>query len=133
MEYPGTDCADCVFSYGVGEFDVSGFIVECSENMMTFTRANNIEVITSKYVIKDRQPVLYVRHSMGGEWQFHCGNEDYSAKNIMLVSLSNLLECDKTLDDISDLPLNCSATRDFVGDEWTYDIEPPDAWHPYLS
>jgi len=101
--------------------------------MKNFTMATNTEVITTKYVIKDMQPVLHVRHSMCGEWQFHCGNDDYSAKNIMLVSLSKLLDCDNTLDDIFDLPLNCSASRAFVGDEWTYDHESSDGWHPYLT
>jgi len=100
--------------------------------MKNFAIAANTEVLTSKYVMKDMQPVLHVRHSMCGEWQFHCGNDDFAAKNIMLVSLANLLDADSTLDDISDLPLNCSASREFVGDEWTYDDEPSDGWHPYL-
>jgi len=101
--------------------------------MKNFTMATNTEVITTKFVIKDMQPVLHVRHSMCGEWQFHCGNDDYSAKNIMLVSLAKLLDCDSTLDDIFDLPLNCSATREFVGDEWRYDHEYSGEWHPYLA
>lgn len=101
--------------------------------MKNFAMAPNTQVLTSKYVMKDMQPVLHVRHSMGGEWQFHCGNDDYAAKNIMLVSLSNLLECDNTLDDISDLPLNRSATREYVGDVWKYDDDPVEAGHPFFS
>ena len=100
--------------------------------MKNFAIAADTEVLTSKYVIKDMLPVLQVRHSMCGEWQFHCGNDDFSAKNIMLVSLSNLLDYDSTLGGISDLPLNCTATREFVGDEWTYDDEPVDSRHPYI-
>lgn len=92
----------------------------------------NTEVLTSKYVIKDMQPVLFVSHSMCGEWQFHCGNNDFAAKNIMLVPLANMLDCDSTLDDIADLPLNSSATRQYVGDEWIYNQVSADNWHPYL-
>lgn len=101
--------------------------------MKNFTIASDTEVLTSTYVIKDMQPVLHVRHSMCGEWQFHCGNGDFSAKNIMLVSLSNLLECDSTLDSIFDLPFNRSATRRFVGDEWVYDDEPIDSRRPEFA
>jgi len=100
--------------------------------MNNFSIATTTEVLTSKYVIKDMQPVLHVRHSMCGEWQFHCGNDDFSAKNIMLVSLSNVLESDDTLDEIADLPLNRTASREFVGDEWTYDEEPSDNWNVSL-
>jgi len=101
--------------------------------MNNFSIATNTEVLTSKFVVKDMQPVLHVRRNMCGEWQFHCGNDDFSAQNIMLVSLSNLLDSDSTLDDISDLPLNRSATREFVGDQWRYDDEPSDNWHPYIA
>ena len=101
--------------------------------MKHFTITTDTEVLTSKYVMKDMLPVLHVRHSMCGEWQFHCGNDDFSAKNIMLVSLSNLLEYDSTLGGISDLPLNCTATRKFVGDEWTYGNELVDCRHPFLG
>jgi len=101
--------------------------------MKHFTIASDTEVLTSKYVVKDMQPVLHVRHSMCGEWQFHCGNGDFSAKNIMVVSLSNILECDSTLNSISDLPLNRSATRQFIGDEWTYDDELIDSRCPEFA
>jgi len=101
--------------------------------MQSFTIATNTKVLTTKFVMQDMQPVLHVRHSMCGEWQFHCGNDDFSAKNIMLVSLSNLLECDSSLNGIFDLPLNRSASREFVGDEWKYDDEPVDRRRPNFS
>jgi hypothetical protein len=38
-------------------------------------------VVTTSYVTKDRQPILYVTHEYSEEegvtWQFHCGNGDY--------------------------------------------------------
>ena len=41
-------------------------------------------VLTSTYILVDKQPILHVIYEDDGSgisWQFHCGNGDYSMDN----------------------------------------------------
>lgn len=82
-------------------------------------------VITTKYVVDDGLPVLYVSHeydpeaSSEGSWQFHCGNDDYSGGVLRLVKLETILESDQTIFGICDLKVGFGAKRESVGSPWT--------------
>lgn len=77
-------------------------------------------VFTSTYVMERKHTVLCVTHNIDGEWMFQCGNHGFSAKSVMVVALANMLRFDRTLEEISDLPLGHFATRGYIGDTWTY-------------
>jgi len=98
-------------------------------SIRNFSIPTSTAVFTSTHVMRDRQPVLCVSHNMDGEWMFQCGNHSFSAKSAMIVALSNMLHYDRTLEEISDLPLNYFATRGFVGDTWTYREKPTEILH----
>jgi len=90
-------------------------------NTKSFSTSTDTAVISSTYVLKEKQPVLHVIHDDEDEWQFHCGNHDYSSEKLMLVTLANMLDYDSKLVAVADLPLNHFATRDSVSDEWSYE------------
>lgn len=90
-------------------------------NKKSFSTPTNTAVISSTYVLKEKQPVLHVVRDDEDEWQFHCGNHDYSSEKLMLVTLQNMLDYDSTLVEVADLPVNYFATRDSEQDSWSYE------------
>jgi len=86
----------------------------------SFCIPTSTAVFTSTHVLKDKSPVLCVSHTMDGEWMFQCGYHGFSAKSAMVVALENMLHFDRTLEEVSDLPLHHFATRAYIGDTWTY-------------
>jgi len=93
-------------------------------SIKNFSIPTSTAVFTSTHVVQDKQPVLCVSHSMDGEWMFQCGNHGFSAKSALVVALGNMLHLDRTLEEVSDLPLHHIATRAYVGDTWTYREKP---------
>ena len=93
--------------------------------MKNFEIASDTAVVSSTYIFKENQPVLYVIHNADNDWQFHSGNHDYANEKLMLVSLSEVLDMDSKLNEVADLPENHCAERGSVGDKWVYYRLPP--------
>lgn len=91
---------------------------------LSFDISGDSVVVSSTYVVNEKMPILYVSHEFDEEdksvWQFHCGNDDYDMSKMLLVSFRNILEIDDSIEEISDLPVNQVARRNFVGDRWVY-------------
>ena len=86
----------------------------------SFTEKPNTVVVTTKFVMKENKTITYVSHDIEDEtWQFWSDDsyDDYR-EVVMLVALKNVIESDKTLLEISDLPLGCIATRKDKNDIW---------------
>lgn len=80
-------------------------------------------VLTSTYILVDKQPILHVIYEDDGSgisWQFHCGNGDYSMDKLRLVSFRDILALNATIEKLYDLPVNHEATRKSVQDKWQY-------------
>lgn len=81
-------------------------------------------VMTSTYITHERFPVLQVNHQHdeedGDDWQFHCGNGDYSMDKMQLVRLSTILGFDPDLIVVSDLPVGMVAIRKSSVHPWVY-------------
>lgn len=79
-------------------------------------------VVTTTYVTRDRNPILYVTHERDDEegviWQFHCGNGDYSPGVVQLVRLDEIIEIDPGMHELATLPLGFCARRVSQADEW---------------
>ena len=84
-------------------------------------------VVTTSYVTRQMQPILYVTHEYDEEegiiWQFHCGNGDYSSEVMQLVRLDEILELDGTVVELADLPLGFCAKRLNAESKWTIEKE----------
>jgi hypothetical protein len=84
-----------------------------------FEDAKNVAVFTTQQVLRLGQPILHVSHDEGdGAWQFHTGAEQLSSKDAMIVALSEIVEHDKSIAELADLPCGWFADRDAVGSPW---------------
>jgi hypothetical protein len=84
-------------------------------------------VVTTTYVTRERNPILYVTHERDEEegviWQFHCGNGDYSSDVVQLVRLDEILELDGSIAELAGLPLGFCAKRSSARDRWVIEKE----------
>jgi len=83
----------------------------------------DIYVFTTKYVMKNGSPIVRVLHDEDGDWQF-LGNEgNLQETDAMIVSLGEIIEFDRTLSDIIDLPIGKQALRNNTNETWhIYDL-----------
>jgi|PlaIllAssembly_1097288.scaffolds.fasta_scaffold83064_1 hypothetical protein len=77
----------------------------------------NTAVFTTKYIIDNLSPVLYVYHENDGCWQFH-GEDDVTEEDARLVSLGEMLEIDKSLAEILNMPEGYEAIRTNKTEKW---------------
>ena len=94
---------------------------------MDFDIKPDVMVVTSKYVMKESNPVLEVSHEYDKDegiiWQFHCGNGRYDVNDMMLVRLSTVISLDETLKQVADLPIGSMAKRETKESPWVYQNE----------
>jgi len=83
-----------------------------------FDQERNVATVTTRLVINEKYPVLSVVHySDDHSWAFTCGTTNKS-EDLMLVGMGEIIDLDKTLYSIADLPPGWCADRKTVNDEW---------------
>ena len=89
--------------------------------MKKFEDSLNTAVFTTAFVIKDKKEITYVTHEIeDGAWQFFSSDIFDNYEDVaMIVGLREIIELDKTVLDIADLPLGYVATRQSSNDKWT--------------
>jgi len=71
----------------------------------------NEAVFTTKFVVKDKKPILRVYYdSDDGSWQFHHDPES-SEDDSMIVSLSEIIMLDESINQLSTLQEGYCAVR----------------------
>lgn len=85
-----------------------------------FEDSLNTAVFTTSFVIKDKKHITYVTHDIeDGAWQFFSSDVFDNYEDVaMIVGLGEIINIDKTVLDIADLPLGYVATRQSVNDKW---------------
>ena len=86
-----------------------------------FKEGLNTAVFTTKFVVRDKKAITYVSHYLeDGAWQFSSDDdfENYE-DNAMILSLDEIIQLDKSILEIADLPLGFIATRNRKTDNWT--------------
>src|SRR5262245_54888935 len=84
-----------------------------------FADRPNDAVFTTRQVLNDGEPILYVSHDADdGAWQFHTGGVRGTHGDAMIVGLGTMLRHDPTLRELYDLPEGWFAERDGVGKPW---------------
>jgi len=80
----------------------------------------NIAVITTKFVLDNESPILYVfHHEDDGMWQFS-GNEELIGDNdYKVVSFQEMIKIDSSILDVVDLPPDYVASRESTASPWT--------------
>jgi hypothetical protein len=90
-----------------------------SADSWMFSDPPNVAVFTTRRVIVEGEPIVYVSHDADdGAWQFHCAGKPVLEDGI-LVSLRKMVDRDPTLLELADLPLGWRAERPRPGSAWT--------------
>jgi hypothetical protein len=89
--------------------------------MKKFKDGLNTAVFTTKFVIQDKKEITYVYHYLeDGAWQFSSDDNFDNYEDIaMILSLDKIIQLDKSIVEIADLPLGFVATRKSKTDNWT--------------
>jgi len=88
--------------------------------LKTFEDSLNTAVFTTTFVVKYRSVITYVTHDAeDGAWQFFSNEHFDNYEDVaMIVGLGEIIEMDKSLLDIADLPTGYIATRQSLNDNW---------------
>jgi hypothetical protein len=76
-----------------------------------FIEKLNTAVFTSKFVIENGSPILFVFHYDDGTWQFSGSEQHLSDEDFRLVSLGEIIEHDESVNQLGDMPLGSEAIR----------------------
>lgn len=87
------------------------------DNEFRFKDQENIAVFTCNHVLEG-EPILYVTHDIDGDWQFLCGEDNHTEGNAKIISLKQVTELDKTVNDLYEMPLGFGATRESIDAKW---------------
>ena len=74
-------------------------------------------VFTSKFVIENSSPIVSVIHHEDGTWEF-LGKEVITEREIMIVSLNQIIKIDPSLLELTDLPIEFTAVRKSKDNTW---------------
>jgi len=86
--------------------------------MKQFNEEMNVAVMTTKFVLKENQPILFIyHHEDDGMWEF-VGNQDAKDEDYMVVALEEIIAYDPTVQEVADLPLGGSAFRTNSRSPW---------------
>ncbi|HTO38302.1 MAG TPA: hypothetical protein VL021_07750 [Brumimicrobium sp.] len=78
---------------------------------------NDLAVLTTKYVLLEKSPILSVYHDVEGDWQF-MGGEDVTEADAKMVSLHQIIDLDPSVQEVLDIETGYMASRSHVGDNW---------------
>lgn len=79
--------------------------------MAAFKEKSNTSVFTTRHVMIANAPITYVVHDKEGDWQFFGPEENIEDKDVMIVSLQQVIQHDPAVLEIADLPRGGVATR----------------------
>ena len=92
-----------------------------------FDQAPDVAAFTTSQVLDLHFPILQVTHYEDDHsWAFLCGRTDDYEKDGRLVCMSEVLNLDKTLTEVADLPPGWSASRIDKDSEWVRYVEEQD-------
>lgn len=77
----------------------------------------NVAVFTSRYVMKEKSPIVYVTLHDDGCWEFY-SKEAINESDIMVVALQNIVHLDPPIKDILNLQVGFAAIRNEGNDKW---------------
>ena len=76
-------------------------------------------VFTTKYVIEENSPIVFISHDDDGSLQFHGIEEDFTTDDAKVVSLAEIVKLDETVKEVLDkIPIGYEAHRDKIVDDW---------------
>ncbi len=97
-----------------------GFGKSKAQSTKEFAEPLSTAVFTTKFVIEDKNPITYVSHdSEDGSWQFFSDDEFEDFEKVAkIVGLGEIIELDKTILQLADMPEGYIAYRKNKDDKW---------------
>lgn len=86
--------------------------------MKSFQDDLNTAVITTKYILEGKSPILSVFHYDDGSWQFSGPEEDLPDDDYRVLSLEEIIKMDSSVLELADLPYEGEAHRETKGAPW---------------
>jgi len=78
----------------------------------------NQAVFTTKYVLENHSPIIYVSHDVDGDWQFFGQEDDLSEEDARIISLGEILKITPSLKEILWIPEGMQAWLNAETKEW---------------
>jgi hypothetical protein len=91
-----------------------------TENEWRFSDPPNLVSITTRKIVDGEHYIGFVSHDEDdGCWQFLSSqNEHFDPADAMLVGLSTIVSIDSSVNELADLPLGWSASRNGKSGAW---------------
>ena len=89
-----------------------------------FDAPPNVAVITTHRIMREGYPILCVVHDDEGDWQF-LDSLDVTVDDGSVVGLGSVVNQDRTILELADLPFGCYAERTNVNTAWVRGKMPP--------
>ena len=86
--------------------------------MKKFIEPLTTAVFTTKYIIEEGSPIVYVSHDEDGSWQFHGPENNVAIEAARLVALGEIIELDPSVLEVSEMPTGSKAIRNNKGSKW---------------
>ena len=83
-----------------------------------FADPTNTVAITTRQVLREGYPVLFVSHDTDGNWQVLCGTIT-DEKDALVICLGEAVQRDRSIAGPADMPRGWSAWRRSSGEPWT--------------
>lgn len=85
--------------------------------MKLIDEEKNRAVITTKFVMRDKSPVVYVSYDEDGDWQFF-GTEEITTDDAAVISASEILDLCPALAGLPNMKPGESVWRENENSEW---------------
>lgn len=85
---------------------------------MQFKESLNTAVFTTRYVVEELSPILFVYHDDDGSWQFHGGEQEILDEDMRLVALEEIIKLDKSILELANMPIGFEAVRSDDQSSW---------------
>ncbi|MER8446094.1 hypothetical protein NKH52_23155 [Mesorhizobium sp. M1066] len=99
-----------------------------------FEDPKNLAVISTRKIFRGSGWIAYASHDADDEsWQFYGDEAEVDHDDLILVGLFEVVELDKTVAQLADLPLGWHARRDTKSSPWRRSRKPPEPPEMELS
>jgi hypothetical protein len=88
-----------------------------------FKENHKTPVITTRFVLEENSPILFVFHFGDGVWQFSGSEKNLLDDDYKVVLSGEIIEIDNPLLEIADMPLGSEARRLNFHSPWRINVE----------
>lgn len=90
---------------------------------MEFKENLETAVFTTRFVIEDNAPIIFVFHFDDGSWQFSSTDDNLADEDFRVVSLGEIIEYDSSVVELANMPVNSEAMRANPASPWRITIK----------